>query len=173
MRTAVMPHARPSLAFAIALPRKATSSTAVFASKTPAHSSAEYSPSERPAAKAGATPASRNIAVTPAAKATMQGWVYWVWLMTPSASVKQTSLRSKSTAAAASSKTARNAGLCSYKSAPMPACWLPWPAKTNATFMVFSFSALQLPCQPFHLAEAGFAAVHQAGEDLGHRADVV
>src|SRR5699024_8749385 len=101
------------------------------------------------------------------------GLVYWVWLMTPSASVKQTSLRSKSTAAAASSKTARNAGLCSYKSAPMPACWLPWPAKTNATFMVFSFSALQLPCQPFHLAEAGFAAVHQAGEDLGHRADVV
>ena len=44
----------------------------------------------------------------PAAKATMQGWVYWVWFRTPSGSVKETVFRSKPTSAPSS--TARNSG---------------------------------------------------------------
>ena len=59
----------------------------------------------------------------PAAKATMQGWVYSVWFSTPSGSVKETVLRSKP--ASALSSTARNSGYASYRSAPMPGCWLP------------------------------------------------
>ena len=43
---------------------------------TPAHWRAEYSPRLRPAATSGMIPFSRSTAVTPAAKATMQGWVY-------------------------------------------------------------------------------------------------
>ena len=66
---------RPAAACSIALPRKATSLTAVAASKTPAAWRAEYSPRDSPAATAGTMPFSRSSAVTPAAKATMQGWV--------------------------------------------------------------------------------------------------
>ena len=53
----------------------------------------------------------------------MQGWVYSVWFSTPSGSVKETVLRSKP--ASALSSTARNSGYASYRSAPMPGCWLP------------------------------------------------
>ena len=49
-----------------------------------------------------------RMAVMPAAKATMQGWVYWVWFSTPSGSVKETVFRSKSSLALSS--TARNSG---------------------------------------------------------------
>ena len=44
----------------------------------------------------------------PAAKATMQGWVYSVWFSTPSGSVKETVFRSKSTSALSS--TSLNTG---------------------------------------------------------------
>ena len=48
-------------------------------SNTPAAWRAEYSPRLRPAAHLGTMPSSCSRAVTPAAKATMQGWVYRVW----------------------------------------------------------------------------------------------
>ena len=64
----------------------------------------------------------------------MQGWVYRVWLSTPWRSVKQTSFRSKSTCPAAASKTLRKAGKASYRSAPMPGCWLPCPAYKKPSF---------------------------------------
>ena len=66
---------RPAAASSMARPRKATSRMAVAASQTPAAWRAEYSPRERPAATAGVIPRSRSTAVSPAAKATMQGWV--------------------------------------------------------------------------------------------------
>ena len=81
---------------------------ACFAVNTPAASSAEYSPRESPAVYAGCTPFSASTAVTPQAKATMQGWVYWVCPKTPSGSSKQTRCRSKSSAAL--SNAARKAG---------------------------------------------------------------
>ena len=68
----------PWAASSMAFPRKATRRTAVSASKTPAACRAEYSPRERPAAAEGVIPLSRSTAVTPTAKATMQGWVYRV-----------------------------------------------------------------------------------------------
>ena len=53
-------------------------------------------------------PFSARMAVMPAAKATMQGWVYSVWFSTPSGSENMVVFRSKSTSA--ESTTARKAG---------------------------------------------------------------
>ena len=137
-----MAEGRPAAASSMALPRKATSSTAVTASKTPAAWRAEYSPRDSPAAAEGTTPCSRSTAVSPAANATMQGWVYRVWFRTPPASVKETSFKSKSTRSAAWSMTARKAGYASYRSAPMPGCWLPCPAYKKPSF-ILRFSILR------------------------------
>lgn len=78
---------------------------------TPAHWRAEYSPRERPAAYSGTMPRSASRAVMPAAKATIQGWVYSVRFNTPSGSVNMVVFRSKSTPAVSS--TARKAGWAS------------------------------------------------------------
>ena len=80
-------------------------------------------------------PRSASRAVIPAAKATMQGWVNRVWFKTPAQSVKETSFKSKSTCSAALSSTARKVGKRSYRSAPMPGCWLPCPAYKNPSFI--------------------------------------
>ena len=103
-----MPQGRSCTAWAMAFPRKATSSTAVLESNAPAAWRAEYSPRLRPAATSGMIPFSRSTAVTPAAKATMQGWVYWVWDSFSSGPSKHSSFRSKSSWALSS--TCRKAG---------------------------------------------------------------
>ena len=76
--TATMALSMPAAASAMAAPRKAASATAVSASNTPAACSAEYSPRDSPAAASGTMPFSASTAVSPAAKATMQGWLYCV-----------------------------------------------------------------------------------------------
>ena len=70
-----MPQSMPSDAAAMLAPRKATMFIVVSASITSAASSAEYSPSERPAVTSGRMPCTRRISVTPQAKATIAGWV--------------------------------------------------------------------------------------------------
>ena len=62
----------------MAFPRKAAREMAVCVSNPPAAARAEYSPKDRPATKSGTMPISFSTAVSPAAKATIQGWVYRV-----------------------------------------------------------------------------------------------
>ena len=94
----------------------------------PAQYRAEYSPRLSPAAQSGTMPSSASTAVTPAAKATMQGWVYSVSFSTPSGSRNMAAFRSNPSPAPDLSTTARKAGKASYRSAPMPGCWVPCPA---------------------------------------------
>ena len=78
IKMAAMALRRPWTASAMAFPRNATSSIAVAGSSTPEACRAEYSPRLSPAVTEGRTPFSCNTSVTPVAKATIQGWVYWV-----------------------------------------------------------------------------------------------
>ena len=90
----------------MAAPRKAASATACTGPNTPAAHSAEYSPKLSPAAAAGFAPACSSTCVTPAAKATMQGWVYRVRDRVSAGPSKHRVFKSNSTALSAASITA-------------------------------------------------------------------
>jgi hypothetical protein len=106
--TAQRAKSAPSAAAAMALPRKFTARSTSASVNARAAYSAAYSPSDCPAAQAGATPRCASTSVTPAANAVMHGWVKRVASSWCFGSENAVSRKSKSSAAP--SNTARNDG---------------------------------------------------------------
>ena len=124
-----------SHASCISSPRRCTRRMPSSKLIAPAAISAAYSPSECPATTAGRlviVPAS--MAATRAAMpwATSAGCVLTVRVSSSSGPSKQRPESEKPRASSAASKTARAAGISSWRSLPMPTCCAPCPGKSQA-----------------------------------------
>jgi hypothetical protein len=131
-----MPLGFASLAACIASPRRRTSRTPSSNSRAPAHQSAVYSPSDRPAVNGIArrsSPFSSSTRITATLVVKIPGCATSVRL-TSSPAFQHFSESAKPSAASARSNTPRATGKRSQKSRPMPANCAPCPGKRMPAF---------------------------------------
>ena len=124
----------------IARPRARTRRTASSSESAPAATSAEYSPSEWPAAKRGAGSVgyrSRSAARTAALIVTIAGCAFAVSVSSLLGAFED-QLRERAASpgerrVGAREHVARGGETTSRRSLPMPTTWEPWPGKSHAT----------------------------------------
>src|SRR5579859_6857906 len=122
-------------ASAIALPRSVTAVITRAGSTAPAAASAPYSPTEWPAAPSGWWPARASSSVRPMPMKVSAGWAFWVRRSSSSVAVVSRWRRSTPVSEEQRSQRSATSGSVS-RSAPMPACWDPWPGKRKASFTI-------------------------------------